>query len=712
MNWQNFITVNHQRALCAGAAMLAVSAAAVFAEPAGPTFSRAPLKAKPYAELPLGSVKAEGWLSEELQRMASGMAGHLDEWYPEVCGERNAWLGGDGDTWERGPYWIDGLYPLARLLDDKALQAKAQKWIDWTLTHQHDDGYIGPVELKKKDRTRPAPEGAQVEKPEDWWPRMVMLKILQQHYMATGDARVVSVLHKYFRYQLKMLPEAPLFDPKNKRSGSWWAAQRGGDNLMVVLWFYNVTGEKYLLELADLIYKQTIPVTEWFESGEVVKLRGDQFLTGDRRSELKDFHCVNLAQAMKTPLIRFQQDGDARHLAATRKGFDDIRAYHGLPHGMYGGDEHMHGRALDRGSELCSAVEMMFSLEKMMEISGEAEFGDRLEQIAFNILPTQCTDDQYARQYFSQANQVQVTFGERDFFNDGGDRQVYGLLCGYPCCTCNLHQGWPKFAQHLWMASADGGLAALAYAPSRVTTKVGDAEVTVCEETVYPFEETVRFKIQTSGASEFPLHLRIPGWCQNAKVRVNGEAQAAPASGGTAVIKRTWKNGDVVELSLPMTLRKSNWEDRSVAIERGPLLYALRVEENWTEVKAQSPEGVPANAMHRGYRECRPVSAWNYALLESKLKKLEAEFEVVQHPEALKGYLWNLAGAPVEIRAQGIRMPQWGMYANSAGRVPLSPAQMPAESKLETIRLIPYGCTTLRIAAFPWIRDAKGFIRK
>ena len=75
-----------------------------------------------------------------LERMAAGMTGHLDEWYPEVCGDRNAWLGGDGDTWERGPYWIDGLYPLARLLKDETLIAKAMPWIEWTLANQRDNG--------------------------------------------------------------------------------------------------------------------------------------------------------------------------------------------------------------------------------------------------------------------------------------------------------------------------------------------------------------------------------------------------------------------------------------------------------------------------------------------------------------------------------------------------------------------------------------------
>jgi hypothetical protein len=679
--------------------LFVLSLAVMGAEPSV-RFNRAPLIPKPYSELPLGAIRAQGWLQDELQRMAKGMSGNLDLWYPEVCGERNAWLGGDGDTWERGPYWIDGLYPLARLLDDAGLQAKAQQWVEWTLTHQREDGYLGPVETRPEDRKRPAPRGAQLEKPYDWWPRMVMLKVLQQHFLATQDQRVIAVLHKYFRYQLQTLPDTPLHDPGNPRSGSWWAAQRGGDNLLVVLWFYNLTGEKYLLELADLIYAQTIPVTDWFEAGDVVKLRGDQVVSG-----LRAFHCVNLAQALKTPLIRFQQDGSPRHLAATRKAFEDIRMFHGQPCGLYGADEAMHGRGLDRGSELCTAVEMMFSLEKMLEITGEVEFGDRLEQIAFNVLPTQIADDHRARQYFSQCNQVQATFGEHDFFNDEGDRLVYGLLQGYPCCTCNLHQGWPKFAQHLWMASSDGGLAALAYAPSRVAARVNGTEVVIHEETFYPFEEQVRFRIEIPATVEFPLHLRIPGWCSAARILVNGAREATPKAGTVAIVKRAWKSGDVVELALPMTLRKSEWESRSVAIERGPLVYALRIEEAWSEEQRPAPEGAAPEAMHRGYRECRPASPWNYALLDSKLKNLEQGFALVRSDAPRAENPWTLPSAPLELRTSAVRLPGWQLYGNSAGPVPLSPKSVPPNAVAETIRLVPYGCTTLRIAAFPWVRN-------
>lgn len=700
-------SVHLPRALFLAALPLLVTAASV-SLPAGtaaadspaPVFNRAPLAEKPYAELPLGAIEPQGWLRDELQRMAGGMTGHLDQWYPEVCGERNAWLGGDGDAWERGPYWIDGLYPLSKLLGDEVLQDKAMRWIEWTLNHQRESGQIGPMEIEPGERTRPAPAGAQIHKPDDWWPRMVMLKILQQHYQATGDQRVIDCLTRYFRYQLEELPERPLHDPSNPASGSWWAAQRGGDNLMVVLWLYNVTGDQFLLELADLIHEQTVPVTDWFSPGEENMLRR-------RRDQGPTLHCVNLAQMMKTPVIRWQQDQEPRRLEAIENAFADIRTFHGQPHGLFGGDESLHGDAPDRGSELCTAVEMMFSLEKMFEITGNPAHGDRLERVAFNALPTQCTDDHHARQYFQQTNQVECTYGDRDFFNDGGDRVVYGLLRGYPCCTCNLHQGWPKFAQHLWLASQDGGLAALSYAPSSVTANVaGDQPVTLHTTTGYPFKERTTITVSADNSVAFPLHLRIPGWAKNAELSINGEKAGNPEAGTMHVVNRAWKGGDTVTLRFPMPVRSSTWYAGSKAIQRGPLVYALDVHADWEDVVEPRPEQASDSAMHRGYREARPKTPWNYALPEAVVQRPAGNIRV-EVSDAIANNPWTRETAPVRLVTRGVRLPYWTMNRHSAAPPPLSPAPMPSEVAPQQITLIPYGATTLRVAAFPWLRGGE-----
>jgi hypothetical protein len=155
--------------------------------------NRAPLSPAAFQALPLGAVRPRGWLADQLRVQANGLTGHLEEFWPDLR-HNNAWLGGDGEAWERGPYFADGLIPLAYLLDDPQLTARAQKWVDWTLNHPQPNGQIGP-------RTN-----------SDWWPRMVMLKVLAQYYEATGDRRVLPVMLGYCRYQAGAIKARPLSD--------------------------------------------------------------------------------------------------------------------------------------------------------------------------------------------------------------------------------------------------------------------------------------------------------------------------------------------------------------------------------------------------------------------------------------------------------------------------------------------------------------------
>ena len=681
-----------------------------------PLQNRQPLIPKKYPELPLGTIKPEGWLLGQLQVMREGMTGHLDELYSPVVGERNGWLGGDGDGWERGPYWLDGLVPLAWILDDEQLKAKVMPWIEWTLASQTDEGYFGPVPFESEPEPEP---GLQKTNRRDWWPKMVMLKVLQQYYEATGDERVISLMLEYSRFQLRELPETPL------DHWTFWANRRGGDNLMMIYWLYNITGEPFLLDLADLVHEQTFPWTTVFLNEECY--RGPElghlypYNTGNRypfdrelierlcTSQLQSFHCVNFAQGIKEPLIRYQHDPDPRYTEAVRKAFRDIDQFHGQPQGMYGGDEPLHGREPTQGIELCSVVELMYSLEKMIAVTGDPDLMDRLEKIAYNALPAQVKDDFSSRQYFQQANQVMLTRHRHNFYEEdhhGHTDLCFGLLTGYPCCTCNLHQGWPKLVTHLWYASDDGGLAAIIYAPCRITTRVeGGKSVTIREETRYPFEERIRFHFSADGPVEFPLHLRIPGWCEDPEVRINGEPVNLKVKEGMAVIGRTWREGDLLELYLPMEVRISRWVENSVAVEHGPLVYALKIGEDWTEVRNSDRWG--------DFWEVRPTDPWNYGLLESAVLDPEKGFQVIRKQgtpimadmQMAENYPWNPENAPVMIRTGGKIIPDWVLYREMAGPLPHSlPLEHLLEQPPEEIILIPYGCTTLRITEFPVVR--------
>ncbi|SKC98421.1 DUF1680 family protein [Chitinophaga ginsengisegetis] len=635
--------------------------------------NRAPLHPKPYSMLPLGAITPQGWLRTVLVQQKNGATGELDKLYPLVMNQRNGWLGGDGDQWERGPYWIDGLLPLAYLLKDEALIAKVKPWVEWSIKSQQPDGYFGPA------KDYPYEAGIQRDNSRDWWPKMVMLKVLKQYYDATADPRIITLMTNYFRYQLKELPQKPL------DHWTFWAKYRAGDNLMVVYWLYNITGDAFLLDLAALLHKQTFDYAGAFMHTNLLSTTGS-------------IHGVNLAQGIKEPMIYFQQHPDTLYPQATAKGFDDLRTFNGMANGLYGGDESLHGNNPTQGSELCTAVEMMFSLESILEISGDVRYADQLEKIAFNVLPSQITEDFMSRQYFQQANQVMATRHIRNFdMNHSGTDLCYGLLSGYPCCTSNMHQGWPKFAQNLWYATADSGVAALVYAPSEVKIYVaGQTPVTVKEVTNYPFEEAVTFTVNTPKKVSFPFHLRIPAWCKKGIIKINGKVWQEAAGNQVVKVERTWQPGDVMELALPMHIYQQRWFENSISVERGPVTYALKIGEEVTAVK-NDKDPVEYGA---GYLEVRPTTPWNYALIATPDDKLAARYQVVQHGNKT-GWPWNPGQVPISLKTRAKRIPSWQLYNEMTGPIPYSITYGMETGEEEEITLVPFGSTKLRISQFP-----------
>ncbi|HEY3705809.1 MAG TPA: beta-L-arabinofuranosidase domain-containing protein [Terracidiphilus sp.] len=643
-----------------------------------PIRTRTPLHPGPYTPLPLGSITPAGWLRSQLQIQADGLSGHLDETWADV-GPNSGWLGGAGESWERGPYFLDGLIPLAWLLDDARLKAKARKYIEWTLTHQQPNGMIGPASN------------------DDWWPRFVILKALTQYYEATAsesnpDPRVLPLMDKYFRHQLAALPTRPLRD---------WGKFRWQDEALSVLWLYNRTGEPYLLDLARLLHQQGYDWIAEFANFPYKQRITAEYIKLNEGGGLKDLalatHGVNNGQALKTGAVWSLVSGSEFDRTATARMLAELDRYHGLPNGMFSCDEHLSGRDPSQGSELCTVVETMFSLEQALAISGDPALGDRLEKLAFNALPGTFTDDMWAHQYNQEPNQVECSLHHKPWVSDGPESNLYGLEPNFGCCTANFHQGWPKFAASLFLLSgsqeSEDGLVSAAYAPCELRTRIRSVAVHVIEETDYPFRATVRLTVNPATPIAFPLSLRIPAWAEGAKLSVNGEPEPAPTPGAFAQVTRTWRRDDRVELTLPMQARLSRWFNDSAAIERGPLVFSYPIGESWVKLRDR---GMTADW------QVFPTTNWNYALDSSyalDLGKRDAakiievsESEVGREPFSRKH-------PPVTLKVKARRLLDWRADDGAANPLPQSPVA--TAEPAEDLTLIPYAAAKLRITAFP-----------
>lgn len=627
------------------------------AQPAGVVKNRPPLQGNAFYPLPLGAVKPKGWLRRQLQIQANGLSGHIDEFWPDL--ENSGWLGKGGDSWERGPYYMDGLVPLAFLLDDPVLVEKARKWVSWTLDHQRPDGDIGPLSNPPKPR-------------EDWWPNMIVLKALTQFQEATGDARVIPLMQRYFQHQAAKLAADPL---------SSWAQYRWEDEVLSILWLYNRTGDAKLLDLAKALHSQGYDWKAQFaDSRYHDKVSKDQINL--------QTHVVNNAMALKTSAVWWLVSGNRSDRDAVYKQLTEMDKYHLVANGVHSGDEHYAGHDPTQGTELCAVVEGMFSFEEMMAILGDPAFGDREEKIAFNALPAAFTGDMWAHQYDQQANQVEVSIAPRHWVNNKPDSNIFGLEPNFGCCTANYHQGFPKFAANLWMATPDDGLAAVFYAPSEVWTTLADGTgVVVTEQTDYPFKSKIRVVVKPEKAAQFPIVLRIPGWTERPVININGKAQQAAKPGTFYRIARTWSPGDQINITFPMPIRVSRWYHYAAALERGPLVFSLNIGEHWQRIRTQ---GLTADW------SVEPTTPWNYGLLLDT-KHPGRSVKIVERK--VGDMPFSPAGAPVELRVKGRKLPHWKMEDESAGPLPGSPNF--STEPVQMLMLIPYGSAKLRITEFP-----------
>ena len=630
-----------------------------------PIFNKTPLTPNTLSALPMGAIRPEGWLLDTMRSLRNGLFAD----YAAQQSADGAWkCAADGDC-ARAMYFLEAVIALGWTLGDDALKQRAEAMVSGILESQREDGWFGP------------------EDNADYWPRMLALRALRMYFTATNDKRVLKLMDRFFKYEYASLAENPLRE---------WAVARGGENMEIALWLYNITGQKYLIDLCKRLKAQTLdwpnyfhtfstvmPMNKsqkWSRLEEALVEEKNEPMVGEKRpyfhSQFHFTHGTNIAIGLKTPGVINQFKSGFKEQGGFRFGWEKLMKHHGLANGIFSCDKHLNGSNPSQGSALEAVAELMNSLEALGVLG---DFGDEpadaLEKLAYNALPAAFTPDLKKYQRQQQVNQIEITHAARRFYNAGDDANLFRAAQDDNDCAAGL-TAWPKFTSALWCATNDGGLAAVSYAPCSVRFAPEGVPAKITVSGGYPFLNKVKIAVTVKQPVEFPLYLRIPFWARQPMIYLpDGEIMQVRA-GESACVRRKWLAGDELTVEIPAAPRVTRWYHQSGAVEVGPLLMALKPEYEWKD------DGETATA--------ETDSDWNFAILRDEPMKL------IQIEVDVSAFGVGESAVGVMIKAAYI---DWQKDGADCASVPMAP-KINKES-LEILELVPYGDAALRVTEFP-----------
>ncbi len=606
-----------------------------------------------YTPFSADKVRPSGWLKKQLLLQAEGLSGNLDRIWPDV--RDSLWIGGSRHDWERAPYWLDGFIPLAWLLDDEGMKARAKRYIDGILARQAEDGWLCPC----KDGERFS---------YDTWAVLLLCKVLALYCDITGDKRTEEALCRCLKQFSSHIDGATLRN---------WGAARWFEGLIPIFWLYERRPEEWLILLAKKLDVQGFDWEKVFDSGML-----------DELTESWDYfsHVVNLAMMLKSRALMSRITGEDPDRFA-KKALHWLREHHGMACGHFTGDENLSGDSPVQGSELCGVVEAMYSFETLFSVSGDPYWLDQLEKEAFNALPAAFTPDMWAHQYVQLTNQVECSrLPEKVFRSNNEEAHLFGLEPHFGCCTANMGQGFPKLALSAFMRHR-GGIASTMPLPASVLCEIDGVRV-ICEcLTEYPFREEIRYRVTTDAPVAFPFTIRIPSSAERALL----EGREVPC-GQTVTIERTWEG--LSELDLHLVFR-THFEERPrslFALWHGPLLFSLPIPAR-IEKREYEKNGVLRKYPYCDY-EIYPEAPWNYGFADRGYTLIKEDYDAPFRPDK----------PPLRLAVRLAPIP----WAKPDGRCAPLPDSNRAQGDAEIRTLIPYGCTLLRMTEMPFTEEKQG----
>lgn len=601
-------------------------------------------------------IKAEGWMKEVLTTQRNGLTGHI-----QAAGapfDKEGW--GDAaqkkmDRWEdfeQTGYWADGALRCGYFIDDQELVRRVKEWVDFQIDHPKEDGFIGP-DLH------------------NLWPHVVFFRVIMAEYSRNPSPRIVKALSNHYKNAARSQTLIKTGGPE------WDFNERTMLHIEMLCWLYQQTNDSFFIDKAEDTYKIFCSRKSPFTM--------QAFLS----DEVPVVHSVSSFETLKIPVILYISTGKKEYLDAAIHGIQKVYKYHGLADGIPSGNEAHDGNMPNEVHETCCVSDAQWALGYFLQATGDVQWADLMEKICFNAAFSVVWKDFKSLQYYSSPNQVIARNNSSSCMYVGGqDRIAYKVAHGPACCNGNMNRMIPLFCSRQWMKKGDNGIVATLYAPSSYTTKLKGSknEITIQEETNYPFEETIRFKMQMKRTTAFSFWLRIPQWCKEASITINGQDTQIVCHAGTfAEVQRKFSNGDIIELKLPMKAKSVSMPYAGVAFERGPLVFSLNVKAKEEITETREHKGIKFQS-----RILTPLSEWNYAPVDTET------IEVVNSNDY--NDLWNPETTPVRLKVKAVTVRNWQLYRDNF--TPYMPSVI-LKGEEKVLELVPVGTTVLRMTVFP-----------
>ena len=636
-----------------------------------------------FIPLDIGEIKPEGWLLDWATTAADGITGHLDE-YVDVF--KYGWKGfgfqargvnEDGTGWplEQCSYWLDGATKLAYILDDTMLIRKTSSRLNLVVNGVLNGGetfiYWKPYSI--------------VDDGFNNWGHGLMGRALVSYYQATHDPRILQALVKVYKKF-----------PLSTKSDEFMQLNRGTTNIDAMTETYLMSGERAILDSIVSYGRKEITIRTVEKWNDINR----KFTPG---SDYNGVHGVSFYEILRVPAMIYPWSGDRKELEASENILRWGEKDNMLPFGVCSSEEYLAGIGSIRNTETCNVPTSMWSFLWMLRLTGGGAWGDKIENVFFNAGAGPVARDFRTMCYYQSPDRFSERLPEVVPVPGRGDLDFTDHGHEVLCCVGNVNNVIPDYISNMWMATTDNGLAATLYGPCIVTTRIKGTEIKIECKTSYPFEEKTGMKISLPGDINMPLYFRIPEWCSQYTLKINGTTVPVEKKNGFVRVDRLWKSGDDVELLMPMSVEVHQGRENSYPqiqyfldgfgnlgnqqaaknakisnpfeyITYGPLLFSLPI-----------PDIDPNHVSHG--------AKFSYAL-DVRKGQVSEDITVVSKPMPQR-WSWQPGEAPVllKVRAKEIK---W----NPAQLQPL-PAEPVKGGENTVITLVPYGVTKFRVTMFP-----------